>query len=165
MKAIRKRVKIKNGKINWVCLRDKCPRSCCGSFKDRNRIYNKLYKSCFNIGHEEILLTLEDKKIIEKINGQKFIKILKNGSAYIKLNKNGFCPHLKNGLCSIYSIRPQICRAYPFYLDLSSGLNVDILCPGIGQEWTEIKTIRKYINAMFKVCQFQLKLNQKFLRK
>lgn len=159
------KIMIKNGKINWVCLRDGCPKSCCGSFKDRNRIYNKLYKSCFNIGHEQIFLTPEDKNRIEKKMGKKFIKTLEE-STYIKLNKNGSCPYLKKGLCSIYSIRPQICQAYPFYLDLASGLNVDILCPGIGKGWTKISEVRKYIKAMFKVYQFQLKINQKkFLKK
>ena len=160
-----KKIKIKNGKINWICLRDKCTKSCCGSFKDRNRKYSQLYTPCFNIGHEQILLTPRDKKIIKKIKGQKFIKILNDRNLYIKLNKNGSCPFLKNGLCSIYTIRPQICRAYPFYLDLASGLNVDVLCPGIGKGWTEIKAIRKYIKAMVKIYQLQLKLNQKFLKR
>ena len=158
---MKSKIEIKNNKINWVCLREKCPRSCCGSFEDRNRIYDKLFLSCFNIGHEAIFLTADDEKRIKNKKGKDFIEILKDGETYIKLNKNHSCPFLKNKLCSIYNIRPHLCRAYPFYLDLASGLNVDVFCPGIGKGWTDIKEIKEYIKAMNKVYQTQIKLNKR----
>ncbi|MGQ9478877.1 MAG: YkgJ family cysteine cluster protein [Thermoproteota archaeon] len=33
----------------------------------------------------------------------------------ILLNEKGFCPFLKNGLCSIHKFKPALCRIYPFY--------------------------------------------------
>lgn len=160
-----KALKIKNNEINWICLQEKCPRSCCGPFSDRNMLYDKLYRPCFDIGHEAIILTSKDVKRIKNKISKKDIKIFKDNNVYINLNKDNSCPFFKNGLCSIYYIRPQLCRAYPFYLDPSSGLSIDILCPGIGKGYTEINKIKEYIQAMNNIYKFQIKNIQKFFKK
>ncbi len=54
----------------------------------------------------------------------------------MKKTKSGICFFLKNNLCTIYEIRPLICRFYPFPLE-SLGNNRHSFsytekCPGIG---------------------------------
>ncbi len=46
------------------------------------------------------------------------------------LKKNGDCIFLKDSLCSIYEVRPYICKTYPFYL-LEGKLMVSE-CAGLG---------------------------------
>jgi Fe-S-cluster containining protein len=73
----------------------------------------------------------------------------------ILIGENGFCPFLRNGLCTIHEYRPVLCRLYPFYpvkkrmlegiLSLPGDVEVvkhgseeyvfifDEQCPGIGE--------------------------------
>lgn len=39
----------------------------------------------------------------------------------LKTKKNNECVFLKNGKCSIYSIRPTICRIYPYWFKAGNG--------------------------------------------
>jgi|SRR3989344_1624757 len=66
----------------------------------------------------------------------------KNYIWFIKLNKDKSCPFHKDGICSIYSNRPPICAAYPFYIDPFAGVCIDKSCPGVGAGWTNIKKLR-----------------------
>jgi len=55
----------------------------------------------------------------------------------MKKNNEGRCVFLKDNSCSIYPIRPLICRFYPFQLK-NTGINkYDFVytdeCPGIGK--------------------------------
>jgi uncharacterized protein len=50
-----------------------------------------------------------------------------------RLEKEGeSCRFYRNGLCSIYSIRPMLCRTYPFYLDRGELMLSE--CRGLGGE-------------------------------
>jgi len=73
----------------------------------------------------------------------------------ILIGENGFCPFLRNGLCTIHEYKPVLCRLYPFYpvekkvfeglLSLPGDVEVvkhgseeyvflfDEECPGIGE--------------------------------
>jgi Fe-S-cluster containining protein len=50
--------------------------------------------------------------------------------------ENGKCVFLENNRCRIYSLRPLVCRFYPFELDSCGGKNSFSFteeCPGIGK--------------------------------
>jgi Fe-S-cluster containining protein len=61
---------------------------------------------------------------------------------YEMIKDAGKCVFLRNGLCSIYHVRPLICQFYPFSLeqDLDGNLNfrVDPACTGIGNRSAEV---------------------------
>lgn len=79
------------------------------------------------------------------------------GLSYIKLNKDKSCPLLgKNKLCGHYKDRPSLCRAYPFYIDMHSGLNIDSSCPGIGKGWTAIDDLNETIQSLSKIYNLQI---------
>jgi len=54
-----------------------------------------------------------------------------------KTAENGKCIFLKNNRCTIYSLRPLICRFYPFELKIAANQKPEFLytdeCPGIGK--------------------------------
>lgn len=141
------KIKEYNGKINWKCKGEKCENSCCGKFDERNNIFSSNFCSVNNIGHDEILLMDRDVENILKYNNKRYIKKIK-GNYYIRLNGDSSCPFLIKGKCSIYNIRPLLCRSYPFYIDASSGLVIDKCCPGVGYGWTDMVVIKKYIEAL-----------------
>lgn len=73
----------------------------------------------------------------------------------ILMGEDGFCPFIRNGLCTIHDYKPVLCRLYPFYpvkkslleslLSLSQDVEVvkhgideyvfffDEECPGVGE--------------------------------
>lgn len=44
-------------------------------------------------------------------------------------NPNRVCQFLEGNICTIYSIRPYICRTYPFYFDRQQVKEMKNLCP------------------------------------
>jgi len=130
--------------INWRCLREKCPQSCCGPFSDHLKVYAPLKK----IKRDEIIVLKEEIERFKKNKMQaKLVK--KDSDFYIKLNKKDrSCPFFKKGICSCYQIRPALCKAYPFYIDLFTGINIDSTCPGVGKGWTKLRDRHAFINAL-----------------
>ena len=116
--------------INFTCLKEKCPNSCCGPFKGMEEHLVSLFglKLC-----DIPLITKETVKVIKKLGKQDKIFFHKELKIwFIKLNEDKSCPFWKNGLCEIYFKKPLVCSAYPFYIDLFAGICVDKSCPGIG---------------------------------
>lgn len=150
------KIKTNKNKINWKCKGSKCNNNCCGTFDGRNSNFDKSYCSVSNINHNEILLLGKDVKNILKCNKRSNIKKNK-GNYYIRLKKDGSCPFLNKGKCSIYSIRPLLCRSYPFYIDASSGLVVDKSCPGLESGWTDKNIIDKYVDSATNLYLEQIK--------
>ena len=102
------------------CLGNACPSHCCRAyegFSDRLIPLN-------GVKFSEIILTDKDRKMLLELEREDLIVYGTNGIAQIKTAKDGTCYALKDGRCSIYSARPSICRAYPFYLDFYVGLCV-----------------------------------------
>ena len=148
MKALLRKNKNGEQEINWICLKEKCPENCCGYFKDR--LPN--YRSIKGIKHDEILILPE-----EVINmTQNYINNKKN-SHYLKLKKNRSCPFFANGKCNQFDIRPSVCRAYPFYIDLFTGLNIDITYPGVGKGWTKIGAIKPALKSLIRCYKKHIK--------
>lgn len=46
---------------------------------------------------------------------------------------DGYCCFLdKDNRCTIYDNRPSYCRAFPFYTEAGSEIDIDLSCPGVG---------------------------------
>ena len=111
------------GGIFWKCQR--CAR-CCGDTPERER--------------RILLLPSEASRIIEavKIPLKKFCQRTESEPFSLELKKNslGKCILLKVNQCQIYSLRPLICRFYPFWLekhgDRDFSFKMTTECPGIG---------------------------------
>jgi hypothetical protein len=125
-------------------IRFKCERCtlCCGDTKDRVR--------------SVLLLRIEAERISQKTlkSIEDFAEEIEEFEPYVyrmKKTKDGKCIFLKNKLCSIYQIRPLICRFYPFELK-EVGSNRYIFaytdeCPAIGKG---PKLKRGYFERLFK---------------
>jgi len=111
--------------VSYVC--EKCA-ICCGDTKERVR--------------QILLLKIEAKRISEKTSKEieEFAEKIKGCEPYVyRMRKTacGKCVFLKDNLCSIYEIRPLICRFYPFQLENTENGKLIFTytneCPGIGK--------------------------------
>jgi len=140
------KVIIEDNKINFSCLVDDCPNSCCGPFAGFNNELESVDKRPFS----EIILTDDDVDILFDQGYADLIEenIGANGKHYyrMKLLPDGTCTALKNGRCSIHKINPTLCRAFPFYIDMFVGLCA-IKCPGFGEDWTSSEELQVYFDA------------------
>jgi Fe-S-cluster containining protein len=109
--------------VRWQCLR--CAR-CCGDVQNRKR--------------RIVLLPSEVTEICEHVGLRKgdFTNPLAGHEPYAATMKKtgGKCVFLKNGSCSIYDVRPLVCRFFPIWLVKESSkytFNITEECPGIGQ--------------------------------
>lgn len=72
---------------------------------------------------------------------QAFTRQVKEQTPYcyeIKKDEKGKCLFLKNNQCTIYSLRPLICRFYPFELKFDQDKKIHVFdftleCPEIGR--------------------------------
>ena len=112
------------------CVRFRCERCalCCGDTKDKVRSI--------------LLLKIEADRISKKtlMDLDKFAEKIEGFEPYIyqmRKTEDGKCVFLKDDSCSIYQIRPLICRFYPFQLkNLGNNRYAFIYtdeCSGIGK--------------------------------
>ena len=101
---------------------------CCGDTNQKNRHILLLESEADSISAETCLPK------------QKFTKPIteKNPYCYEVKKGEGKCFFLKDNQCSIYSLRPLICRFYPFELKFDSDKNQHVFdftveCPGISR--------------------------------
>lgn len=117
---------------------------CCGDTKEKNR---------------HILLLRREAEQISKATSQptsKFAVKIEGRAPYryeMKKTEDGKCMFLGNNRCTIYSVRPLICRFYPFELSSYSGKYRFLYteeCPGInsGQVLGEA-----YFRRMFRLAR------------
>jgi Fe-S-cluster containining protein len=101
---------------------------CCGDTKEKNR--------------HILLLEPETEQISETVlqPASQFTVKIQGAEPYsyeMKKTETGNCVFLQNNRCTIYEVRPLICRFYPFELKSSHGKNYQFLfteeCPGIGK--------------------------------
>lgn len=112
-------------------IRFKCKRCalCCGDTKNRDRSVLMMKIEAYRISRKT-LIDLDE--LAEKIEGfEPYVYQMRK-------TENGKCFFLKDNLCSIYQIRPLICRFYPFKLQ-NLGNNKYVFaytkeCPGIGKK-------------------------------
>lgn len=154
------KVKIRRNKINWICLKEKCPKNCCASFKS-----NKTRGSFWQIEERFIPLSPRDYKIMVKNGLEKYLILAKDNSWYIQTKKKGLCPFLKNNKCLVYKDRPLSCRAYPFFFSKYNGLYADLSCPGWDKGWTSMKKIKQMAGDLIRLYKWQIKKSRDKLLK
>ena len=145
-----KKVEIKDGRINYVCLMDQCPHSCCGPFGGVQRGIDSIEGRQF----DEIFLNDEDVTRIISAGHSNFIGLNDRGGYSMKLHPDGTCRAFADGRCSIHQARPTLCRAYPFYIDMFVGLCITTTCPGIGQGWTPLNQLMPEIRSALEMYNF-----------
>lgn len=125
---------------------------CCGDTDDHTR---------------HVLLLKVDAKRITKETGldvSEFANHVEGSEPYVyemKKPKDGKCFFLKNSRCTIYNIRPLICRFYPFQLDTIENTYVFSYtnkCPGIGQGKT---LTREFFENLFATATKAMDENKK----
>ena len=151
------KLKIKDGKINFRCKTNGCKHTCCGPFEGISSELTNIDSRPF----DEIVLTPEDyerlcengyRELVEegisKVNGKKYYKMA--------LESDGTCKAFKDGRCSIYKVSPTLCKAFPFYFDMFSGLCA-IDCEGFSDDtWVEIKHFESFFDSVRKMYRFWL---------
>lgn len=111
--------------VHFRCI--KCG-ICCGDTREKNR---------------HILLLETEAEQIAKATGRKISKFAAKTegkapySHEMKKRENGKCVFLENDRCTIYFLRPLICRFYPFEMNFMINRRYVFLytdeCPGIGK--------------------------------
>ena len=72
------------------------------------------------------------------------------------LEADGTCKAFVDGKCSIHEISPTLCKAFPFYFDMFSGLCA-ISCEGFDDNhWTEISSYKSNFENARKMYEFWL---------
>lgn len=111
-------------------VRFKCVKCalCCGNTEDRTRSILLLKTEAYRIS--KLTLTVVD-GFAEKISGfEPYVYRMRK-------TENGKCVFLEDDLCSIYQVRPLICRFYPFQLHNLGNDRYAFAytneCPGIGR--------------------------------
>lgn len=100
------------------CLGKECPNHCCGSYDG----ISPNLKPLGNVQMSEIILLPKDVDALERAGYSHLICRDANGNTRIDTAPDGTCAALVDGKCSVYACRPAICRAYPLYLDMYSGV-------------------------------------------
>ena len=155
-------MKIDNGKINFRCRMDHCDHSCCGPFEGISGELSNLDNRPF----KEIVLTLEDYERLYQSGHADLIEediSPATGKRYYKmaLMPDGTCKALINGRCSIHNISPTLCKAFPFYFDMFSGLCA-INCDGFDEDrWADLQEFEPYFENARKMYAFWLDFYKK----
>lgn len=150
-KQLRK-LEVIDGRINFSCLREKCPNSCCGPFGGVQRGIDSIEGRRFS----EIVLTPEDSNKIIQAGHSHLIERTSSGEYRMRLLEDGTCIALEGGLCSIHPVKPTLCRAFPFYVDMFVGLCGVTDCPGFGSGWTKVEKLQDEIKAAKEMYTFWL---------
>jgi len=147
-----KKVEIVDGKINFACLREECPNSCCGPFGGVQHGISSVTGREFS----EIILTPDDAPRITDAGYSDFTERGEDGFYRMRLLADGTCSAFKNGRCSIHPVKPTVCRAFPFYVDMFVGLCGVTSCPGFGAGWTDLDRLRSEFEAARRMYTFWL---------
>lgn len=127
-------------KIPWQfrCHSEKCTKSCCAEFDGISPFLTSAEGRSFT----QIPLTPDDYSKIVEAGFIEYTVTTQDGNNFIRTEQNGTCKAWINGTCALYSVRPTVCKAFPLYIDMFSGLCVITDCDGVeyspnsNKEWT-----------------------------
>ena len=148
-------IKIQDGKINFSCKMDSCSHCCCGPFHGITDSLSNVENRPF----DEIVLTDEDyDRIISAghfdLIEEGFSETMNRSYHKMALNGDGSCRAWVDGRCTINRIKPTICEAFPFYIDMFSGLCA-IMCEGFIDECvTDMKDCASSLESARKMYEF-----------
>lgn len=114
----------------FSCLGKDCPNHCCGPY---NGISSNL-RPLGNVQMSEIILLSKDAEALEHAGYSHLICTDPDGKVRINTAPDGTCAALVDGRCSVYDYRPAICRAYPLYLDIYSGVCALTECKAVPED-------------------------------
>jgi Fe-S-cluster containining protein len=150
-------------KVNFdypAALRFQCTKCglCCGDTQEKVR--------------RILLLTAEAEQIATATSQPiaKFAETVEGKAPYSyemkKTLENGKCVFLAKNRCTIYSLRPLICRFYPFELKMVANRKYSFLytneCPSIGKG----KTLSKnYFEELFQLARAKTKVQRRLSEK
>jgi len=155
---INETIKIKDGIINFKCLGNKCPQNCCGPYEGAVTGI----ESIDEFGFHNTFLTEEDVIKLQQNGYGFYINTLPTGEKVMKLNPDNSCFAFQDGKCTIHAFKPTLCRAYPFYIDMFSGLcGITDKCPGFGAGETLLEDMINDIRASTEMYMHWLKQIEK----
>ena len=154
-----KKVEIVDGMINFACLKKECETPCCGPFSGVNQDIDSVHGREFH----DIVLTPEDYKGVIENGRIDLVEAGEDGHVRMRLKDDGTCEAFIDGKCSIHEFKPSICRAYPFYLDMFTGLCASISCPGFGGGWTPLEDLKPEIECTAAMYKYWLEFVDKDL--
>lgn len=150
-KKLRK-LKVLNGEINFACLKEECPQPCCGPFGGVQHGIDSVEGREFS----EIVLTPDDARRIIAAGASHLLERTAGGKFRMKLLDDGTCTAFEDGRCSIHQMKPTVCRAFPFYVDMFVGLCGVTTCPGFGSGWTPVEDLAREVQAAKEMYHFWL---------
>ena len=137
-----------------------CKRNCCGNkFQGLEKSFKHSNPDLF----DQIILSKAEVARIKKIGAEQYIEYI-NGLPCITLNKDNSCKAFKDGMCTIYDARPDVCRLYPFYFDPFVGILIDKNCPGFEADEFE-KADPEFKKEIFKLVKNRVKLFEEIEKK
>ena len=129
------------------CKCDECKNNCCGkNFIGLANSFKHSNSDLFN----QILLSEEEVDDIVEHFGDEFIEYI-DGLPYIALNEDRSCKAFKNGRCSIYAIRPDVCKLYPYYFDPFGGIFIDKNCECFDDSSQDMGSVLELANKRIKL--------------
>ena len=144
-----------NDSVNFQCCMERCKKCCCGPFDGIGGNISNVESRPFR----EIVLTGEDRcAFIE--NGradliEERISALTGKTYHImRTDDDGRCLAYIDGCCSVNDFKPTVCRAFPFYFDMFTGLCA-IRCEGFSDDTSAgLDEYRGSIEAAKKMYEF-----------
>ena len=148
-------LKIIDGKINFSCRMEHCQHCCCKTFEGLTDKISSIDKRPF----DEIILTEEDRMRIYESGYPELIDEAVSpitGRVYYRMNlhPDGTCKAYRNGRCNINSFKPTLCKAFPFYFDMFTGL-CGIMCEGFTEDCkTDLRDCKESFEAARKMYEY-----------
>lgn len=143
-------------KQKFNCLGAACPNHCCGAYTGISPNLQTTGSTLFS----EIVLLPEDVSRIQEAGYEHLIVHKNDKLSCIKTAPDGTCAALSNGRCAIYDYRPSICRAYPLYLDMYTGVCLLKECPGVSED-ISIADFSYNLNYLLNIYQYWINFYRK----
>ena len=140
------------------CLGKDCPNHCCGAYDG----FSPVLRPLGSVRMSEIILLPEDVKALQNAGYDHLIQWGQDGIAKILTAPDGTCAALQDGKCSVYAQRPAICRAYPLYMDMYSGVCALTECKAIPEEMP-LEEYKEELRNLLNIYQYWIDFYKKKL--